>query len=167
MIKKNINVGDVFEIRFNSEHKKYMQFIFRDPLQMNTEVIRVFKKLYPIVKQPGIIDIVNDEIDFYAHCILKLAITKNAWKKVGNCSVVGNLNSIFFRVSGDSGLKLGQEPVKVSQKWYVWKLGDDKIVPVGKLEGVYKHAELGVVVPAYMIMHRMITGKYKFAYPGL
>jgi len=36
----------------------------------------------------------------------------------------------------------------------------------GKLEGKNQKSEIGSVIPAHQVRHRMRTGKYNFVYPG-
>lgn len=57
-------IGDVFSVKLNNEEKKYFQYITNDMLQLNSDMIRAFKKTYSIYEQSQARDIVNDEIDF-------------------------------------------------------------------------------------------------------
>ena len=88
------------------------------------------------------------------------------WEVVGNQINIGGTDHILFRGSGDSGVRAGQEPVKKSEKWYVWHINDNDFTTVGKLEGENRKAEIGVVVNPYDVLDRMKTGKYNFYYPG-
>jgi hypothetical protein len=157
-------IGNVFEVKLDDNNKKYFQYVANDLTQLNSDVIKAFKKLYPINENPDLSLVVKDEIEFYAHCVTSLGIKLGVWEKVGKTAIDGDLD-VLFRGSRDSGIKLGDEPVKISEKWYIWKINED-FKYVGKLEGENKKAEIGVVVNPFDIVHRMRTGKYDFVYPG-
>ena len=76
----------------------------------------------------------------------------NLWKKVGNISDVGKIDDILFRGSSDSGSKVGEENVKVSERWYVWRINDKDFTKVGKLKGENRKADIGIVVNPYMML---------------
>ena len=88
----------------------------------------------------------------------------NLWEKVGNIDDVGKTDHILFRGSSDSGSKPGEQ-IKISQKWYVWKINDNDFTRVGTLEGENRKAEIGLVVNPYDVIDRLKTGKYDFFYP--
>lgn len=165
MARANTKIGDVFMVKIDDESKKYFQYIVSDLTQLNSDVIRAFKKIYPINSNPDLSEIVNDEVDFYAHCVTKFGIKMKLWDKIGNTSDIGELDKILFRGSSDSGCKPGEQ-ILVSENWYVWKINDSDFTSVGKLEGENKNAELGIVVNPYDVRDRMSTGKYSFFYPG-
>ena len=111
-------------------------------------------------------EIVNGEVEFYAHCVTKWGVKMNLWEKVGNNKEIGALEHILFRDTNDYGCKVGEEPVKISSKWYVWHINDENFTRVGKLVGENRNAEIGVVVNPYDIVARIKTGKYNFIYPS-
>jgi len=166
MARASTKVGDVFSVKLDSTHKKYMQYIVSDLMQLNSDVIRAFKTTYPNDTKPSIEEIVKDEIDFYAHCVTKLGIKMGLWEKVGNSREIGDVSNVLFRGTSDSGRKLGEPPIEISNKWYVWRVNDKDFQQVGKLIGDYTRAEIGLVVNPYDIVERMKTGKYGFVYPG-
>lgn len=96
----------------------------------------------------------------------KLGVKMNVWEKVGLTKDVGVRSEILFRGSDDSGSLVGGEPVRVSDNWYVWRIGDPEFTYVGKLEGANRAAELGTVVNPYDVIERMKTGEYSFVYPS-
>lgn len=157
-------IGDIFSAKLDDNSKKYLQYIANDLTQLNSDVIRVFKKVYPVDANPDLSEVVKDEVDFYAHCVVNWGIKMGLWKKVGKFADIGRLE-IIFRSTDDSGLKPGEEPVRISHKWYVWKVNDKRSC-VGKLVGENKKSEIGVVVTPGDIIDRMKTGKYDFVYPG-
>lgn len=158
-----IKIGDVFFAKLDDSSKKYFQYVASDLAQLNSDVIRVFKKVYPIHAEPNLSEVVKDEVEFYAHCVTKWGIKFGLWQRIGNISDVGNVN-VLFRDTNDYGSKAGEQ-IKISDKWYVWKINDEKFTRVGKLVGENQKAEIGVVVPPISIVHRMRTGKYDFVYP--
>lgn len=166
MARTNTKIGDVFSVKINDTKKKYFQLIAFDLTQLNSDVIRAFRKEYSITDEPQLEEIINGEIDFYAHCVTKFGIKLGLWEQVGNLTDVGKTDHIVFRGTSDYGVRAGQEPVKVSEKWYIWHINDDDFTTVGKLEGVNRKAEIGVVVNPYDIVHRIQTGQYNFVYPG-
>jgi len=167
MARTNTKIGDVFSVKLDDKSKKYFQLIAFDLYQLNSDVIRAFKKVYSIDTNPDLSEITKGEVDFYAHCVTKFGIKMGLWEKVGNIANVGQTDHIIFRGTSDLGHKCGEEPIKISEKWYVWKLGDLQTVRVGKLEGENRKAEIGLVINPLGIVHRIKTGKYLFEnYPG-
>ncbi|MBP1483854.1 Imm26 family immunity protein [Acinetobacter nosocomialis] len=158
MKKKNTKIGDIFVVKLDNGHKKYFQLIAFDVTQLNSDVIRVFKKKYS--ENEGLIlsEIISDEVDFYAHCITIFGIKLGFWEKVGNIQEVGDVN-ILFRSSAD------HPKIDISNNWWVWSVNKPQQY-VGKLEGENLHAEIGSVIPPDSIVHRIKTGSYDFIYPG-
>lgn len=70
-------IGDIFCVEIESENKAYFQYIANDMTQLNSSVIRVFKKRYPMDYIFSIEDVVSDDVEFYAHTILKFGIQEN------------------------------------------------------------------------------------------
>ena len=79
-----INEGDIFEVPLDNNTKGYFQFIMLDLTQLNSEVIRVFRKQYPHDETIHLAEIVKDEVHFYAHVIIKFGVKMGLWKKIGN-----------------------------------------------------------------------------------
>jgi hypothetical protein len=157
--------GDVFSVKIDENHKKYFQLIAYDLTQLNSDVIRAFKEVYPINENPGLSDIVKGEIDFYAHCVTKFGVKLNLWEKVGNIKDTGDISLALFRGTSDYGKKIDGKRIEISNNWYIWRINED-FKDVGKLEGENRKAEIGVVVNPYDIVERIKTGKYNFFYPG-
>lgn len=158
-------IGDVFSVAIDNNKKKYFQYIANDLTQLNSDVIRAFKKIYPIDANLDLAEIVNDEVDFYAHCVVPLGVKMKLWNKIGNTTEIGNITQILFRGTSDYGVWIDNEPIKISTKWYVWKINDKDFTRVGTLKGKNISADIGVVVNPYDIVERMKTGKYSFFYP--
>jgi Immunity protein 26 len=156
----NTKIGDIFCVEVDNGSNMFMQFIASDITQLNSDVIRVFKKKYPKNIIPDLAEIVKDEILFYAHCVTKWGIKLRYWIKIGNISEVGDLTNILFRDTSD----YGNVEVKVSSKWWVWKINEEQKF-VGTLKGINKNAEIGIVMDSQSIVSRIKTGKYDGFYP--
>lgn len=165
MARVSTKIGDVFSVRIDKSSKKYFQLIAFDLTQLNSDVIRAFKDAYPIDTTPDLSEIVNGEIDFYAHCITRLGLKMNLWEKIGNNDEIGDTIHVLFRGTEDSGKLVDEEPIQISEKWYVWNI-NEKFRDVGKLKDKNREAEIGVIVNPYDIVERIKTGKYNFFYPG-
>jgi len=165
MARVNIKVGDIFSVSLDSNNEKYFQFIANDSIQLNSNVIRVFKGEYSNNTRPTGQEIIKGEVEFYAHCIINLGVKMGLWKKVDNNNDVGRFE-ICFKGTNDYGSKAGEEPVKVSNRWYVWKINDKEFTKIGTLVDPYKKAEIGIVINPLSILNRIRTGKYDFEYPG-
>lgn len=164
MARANTKIGDVFSVKIDESSKKYFQYVVSDLTQLNSDVIRAFREVYPINADPELSEIVRQEVEFYAHCVTKLGLKMKFWEKVGNISEVGEIAHILFRGTSDYGVWIGDEPIRISTKWYVWKV-NEPFRDVGKLEGENRKAEIGVVVNPYDIVERIKTGKYSFFHP--
>jgi len=157
-------VGDVFCVKLTESTKKYFQLIAFDLTQLNSDVIRAFKKEYPIETNTELLDVIKDEVEFYTHCNTNLGIKLNLWEKVGCIEEIGKTADIIFRGSSDSGSKPGEQ-IKLSSNWYIWRIGDGDFTKVGKLVGENRKAEIGIIVNPYDVVERLSTGKFSFFYP--
>lgn len=158
-------IGDVFSVAIDNNKKKYFQYIANDLTQLNSDVIRAFKKIYPIDVNPDLSEIVNDEVDFYAHCVVSLGVKMKLWNKIGNTTEIGNITQILFRGTSDYGVWIDNEPIKISTKWYVWKINDKDFTRVGKLEGDNRNAYVGIVINPLGIIELLKGNKYPINYP--
>jgi len=164
MARVSTKIGDVFSVKIDKNTKKYFQLIAFDLTQLNSDVIRAFKKTYSIDENTTISEIVDDEVEFYAHSVTKSGLKMNLWEKVGNITDVGTLNHILFRATSDYGVWVNDDPVKISQNWYIWKI-NESFRDVGQLKGENRKAEIGIVVTPGDVVERIKTGKYGFFYP--
>lgn len=154
-----IKIGDVFAVKLDEESKKHFQYVADDATQLSSNVIRAFSKAYRINDTPDLRDIVNDRVDFYTHVFIKLGLKLDFWEKVGNCEEIGEVN-VLFRDCGEIDHR-----VKISNNWWIWKINEPQKY-IGKLEGAYQKAEIGMVFAPPKIAQRMKTGKYDLVYPG-
>lgn len=165
MARSNTKIGDIFSARIDDGSKKYFQLIAFDLTQLNSDVIRAFKKIYPLNASPDLSEIVNGEVEFYAHCVTKLGLKMNLWERVGNTTEIGSTKDILFRDTNDYGSKVGENPIKISNNWYVWRINDKDFTHVGKLEGENRKAEIGIVINPLGIMELLKGNKYPVNYP--
>lgn len=160
MVKRIITkIGDVFSVEVSEGTQRYFQYVANDMTQLNSSVIRVFKKKYPVGQVTNFDEIANDEVDFYAHCVLRWGIELGYWQKVGKSQNIGSVE-VFFRDSDD----YGKPEIIVSNKWYVWKINKE-FKFIGRLTDKYQSAEIGIVVTPEDIVKRIKTGEYDFVYP--
>ncbi|MBW4890150.1 immunity 26/phosphotriesterase HocA family protein [Mucilaginibacter sp. HMF5004] len=164
MTRVNTKIGDIFSVNLGTNNKRYFQYIANDRSQLNSDVIRGFSKHYPIDSIPNLSEIIQDEILFYAHCITKLGVKMGLWEKVGNVQEIGNPFDILFKDTNDYGKKVGEEPIKVSDKWYVWRINEN-FLRIGKLEGEFRKAYMGLVINPNGIVELLKGKKYPINYP--
>ena len=75
-------MGDIFCVEIDNGYKRFFQYIINDIEALNSSVIRVFKTHYPMDYRPIIEEIVMDEVEFYAHTVLRAGIVYGAWYKL-------------------------------------------------------------------------------------
>lgn len=159
-------IGDVFSVKLDDRSKKYFQLVAYDLTQLNSDVIRAFKRKYSISATPDLSEVVNGEVEFYAHCVTKLGLKMNLWEGVGNNAEIGNTKDILFRDTNDYGLKIGEKSIKTSKNWHIWRVNDKDFTRVGKLEGENRKAEIGIVINPLGIIELLKGNKYPVNYPG-
>jgi len=166
-MKKRVitKIGDIFSVKVNERKKKYFQLIAFDITQLNSDVIRVFKEEFSTDEEPDLDQVVKGEVQFYAHCVTRAGIKFGFWEKVGKSKDIGKIGHIIFRDTEDYATVRGEEPITVSNNWYVWHIGDSDFTDVGKLKGENRKAEIGIVFDPESIVHRVKTGQYKWSYP--
>lgn len=140
-------VGNVFCTEIDNQYKCYFQYIANDKSQLNGSTIRVFKTHYPMDNVADLDAIVNDEVSFYAHAMLKVGIEMGAWYKVGNHKDVGDVKSVGFKL--------------FSYEWYVWNISCPYVF-VHKLNDEQKRYDWGPVYPYFAIIEKIRTGTNSF-----
>ena len=84
MVKRVVTkIGNIFCAEIDGQYKCYFQYIANDLTELNSSVIRVFKRHYPIEYIPDFDKIVKDEVSFYDHTVLSVGIRYGYWSKVG------------------------------------------------------------------------------------
>ena len=121
--------------------------------------MRVFKERKSKGDVPGVNQVVHGAVDFHAHVFLSVGVTLNFWHKLSRAEAKGGID-VIFRNSSD----YGKSKDKFSNNWFVWRI-DGPYTKVGSLRGLYRNAEIGVVVPPDSLVYRMNNGVYDFYYP--
>ena len=160
-------IGDVFCAEIDNKYKCYFQYIEKDLSQLNSSVIRAFKRRYPIEYNPIIEEIVTDEILFYAHTILRAGIDYNAWYKVGKSKNLGleGLNEVLWGHPSmyKSYFENNSPQIKTVnplENWTIW-YSNCKTVNIGILPvKYYEIIEGGAVFPYSSIVNRFKYGYY-------
>lgn len=155
--KKRIHtsVGDIFQVEIGDNQVKYFQYVARDLLLLNSDVIRVFRKIFVKDNLIDFDDLVKDEDCYIAHTSVSTGVKMGCWEKVGSSKIVLDVNNLF-RVSrnhGDTSV----------ENWYVWRLGDDDMRYVGNLEYESKDATIGVVSAPIVMKFKIIEGENVFS----
>lgn len=154
-------IGDIFEVKIDDEHVKYMQYVVSDLTQLNSDVVRIFKPVYRIDEKPDIELIVKGEVENFVHCATKLGIKMGYWSKIGNSSFLGDYSKVTFRCS----LDYGKSPLtEVSHSWWVWKINEDQ-VHVTAIEDEFKNSFIGTVFSPDSTLEIVKCGYFPFYYP--
>ena len=153
-MKKRIitKIGDVFCIAIDGKYKKYLQYIVNDLTQLNSDVVRVFKELYPIEVEPELSEVIKGDVDFYAHCVVSAGIKRELWEKVGNVKDVGETKHILFKIKKDFSSSEKQDD------WEIWNVNEEPL-RIRVQDEAFKQAYLGLVFQPERIVYRMKTGK--------
>ena len=161
-------IGDIFCVEIDGKYKCYFQYICSDISQLNSSVIRMFRTRYPLDYMPDINNIVKDEVQFYAHTILRPGIADGIWIKVGKSNDIGNdtYKTILFGYC-NSNIFINTELhiVNPLENWMIWHI-DEPLQRVRLLSPQQKE-ELtdGSVVPYSYILDRIKYGYYKNTNP--
>ncbi len=148
-------IGDIFSVTLDNSNLRFFQYIANDWSQLNSSVIRVFKREYPAEYVLNPEEVVADEIDFYAHTVLKFGIIDGAWQKVGKCQNVGDTENIVFRMYIEDAFN-HEERI-----WQAWYINKDERFTIGKLSQYYReNSDIGLVFHFSNIVGRIKTGRY-------
>lgn len=150
--------GDLYEIPLPNSKKGYFQYLMIDPAQLNSEVIRVFKKKYNMNESIALNEIIADDVIWYMHTTIPAGIKQGLYYKIGNVEL-GNFHIPSFR-SDRSGVS--HYPGRISDEWYIWRAGDNDARKIGYLSQEYKKLDIGGIFPPSDIIYRMNNGKSEF-----
>ncbi len=158
-------IGDVFCAEIENQSKRYFLYIVNDMEMLNSSVIRVFKTHYPMAHKPIYDEVVKDEIEFYAHTVLRTGIVNNAWYKVGKSNNIGEdeYMGVLFGISQNCIVHslTDIEWVDPAENWFIGHINEPR-VRVGRLTEKYQHVEIDSVMPYIEIINRMRYGYYTF-----
>lgn len=153
-----MGIGDVFKVQLEDRRVRPFQHVAQDKTQLNSDVIRVFKRVLQPNEMFELQDVVSSPVDFHAHVYVASAARPGLWQKIGKADVVGRVD-VIFRQSNEIGAG-----VQRSNDWSVWKV-NEPMIHLGSLSEKYKEAEIGVVKNLMDIIERMRSGMYAFMYP--
>ncbi len=71
----------------------------------------------------------------------------------------------YIKDTSEYARKKGEEPTKISNKWYIWRINDENFTQVGKLEGENRNAFIGLVINPLGIVELAKGNKYPDNYP--
>lgn len=148
-------IGDVFCVEIDNEYKCFFQYVANDRAWLNSSVIRVFKKHYPMDYVPEIEEIVQDEEHFCAHIILRVGIEDGTWYKVGKSANLGEPDKIMFRLFDEGDFSR----MTRSFRWFVWQINCES-KNIGLLRKRYRHYNLGWVFIPEDIVSKIKTDKF-------
>lgn len=152
-------VGDIFCVEL-SEYKVYFQFVAVDTSQLNSTTIRVFETKYPLDYVFRAEEVVNDDVSFFAHTMLKVGLKQNLWTKVGKSKNLGDLDQVLFRTTSD------WTPYRL--KAYRWWVGgiNQEYEMIGELTEEYKKkSHFGWVMRPIDIVEKIEFGDYQVKLP--
>lgn len=158
-------IGDVFCADLGDGRKGYFQYVAIDSTMLNSSVIRVFKRRYKSDEHPTIEEILKDEVQFYAHTVLRPGIEFNYWHKVGKSDEIGieEVKKVLFGFTQDTDENWFGRIIDVDPRkhWQIWHLNEDE-KKIGRLPKKYREVvEFGIVIPYIEIFSRMKYGYYK------
>lgn len=156
-------IGNVFCAEIDGKYKVYFQYIANDMSQLNSSVIRVFKRRYPLDANPKMDDIVKDDVIFHMHTVLRVGIEDGIWYKVGRSNDLGldQLSKVWFGSVPDSIFnweKMQSIPCNPEETLYVWHVNEKRIRVDKSLQNQYDNIEPGSVVPFIVIISRIKYG---------
>ena len=144
-----VKPGDIFCIELDTDKKCYFQYLTKDIEQLNSDVIRVFKTIYPKNIEPTYEEIVSDEISFHVHTFVNFWAKKGYWNKVGKAVIEKGACNIYFKTYEEDDKKT---------EWRIWKVNKYDRFCKWITKRLYEKAEWGEVVPAKNVIQKITNG---------
>ena len=148
-------VGDLFCVEIDNKYKCYFQYVANDMTMLNSSVIRVFSRHYPLDYDLIADDVVKDNINFSAHTVLRFCIMNHAWYKVGRHDDIGNPKDVCFRWFKE----IDFSKINKSYNWIIWKISEEQRF-IGEISEKYKSIDLGIVFSYENIVNKIRTGEF-------
>lgn len=148
--------GDIFVVKLADGNKRYFQYIATDMTQLNSSVVRVFKKIYPFEYSFKADEIISDEVDFYAHTMINPGQKMGFWEKVGKSTELGDLD-IWFRTYQND--EIHTPVMDIRKGWSVWSMNSPMNYVGQKLTDEQEKMPLGIVYNPMAIVNKIKTGK--------
>lgn len=152
-----VHSGDIFSVITESGAKRYFQFVTKDTSEFDSDVIRIFKKVYPIDSSPSTAEIVGDTIECYMHTMVSWGLYLGLWTRSGSDDNIGKLD-ISFRRSKDYG-RFSLFEKRVSNNWEVWTMNQPK-QSVGMLPESHYSADIGDIGSPSTVLKRINEGYF-------
>ena len=147
-------IGDIFSVTLDNGNLRFFQYVANDWTDLNSSVIRVFKKEYPKGYELNPEEVVSDNVDFYAHTILGMGVTDGDWQKVGKCEDVGDTENILFREVRKNAVDHNE---RIWKAWYINKEWNT----IGKLTDDFRaKSDIGSVWVSSALVYRIKNGVY-------
>lgn len=152
-----IQPGELFSLITDSGLKHYFQFVAKDTTANDSDVIRIFKKSYPLDAVPSTTEIVDDDVECYMHTMVSWGLYFGLWTRSGFDKNIGRMD-ISFRRSKDYG-RFSLNKKRVSNNWEIWTINTPKQV-VGILPKDYYSANIGDIGSPSMVLKRINEGYF-------
>lgn len=153
------NIGSIFAVTEEDGRRRFFWCVGKDSSQLNSDLIVVFREVYPASATPDFDEVVAGDVEFYCHVFLRVGTKLGYWSRVA-LRPVRRVFSMVFRDTND----YGNPSSRLSERWYVWQPNEPFQV-VGRLTGEMRMAEPGVVFPPDSVVARIRTGRYGIQYP--
>lgn len=166
MVKRIVTkIGNIFCAEIDGKYKVYFQYICSDMSQLNSSVIRVFSRRYPMDYVPKMEEIVNDEVQFYAHTILRAGIADGAWTKVGKSTDLGNgehKQVLFGYCLSTIFTKPDNRIIEVNplEHWFIWHIGE----PIQRVDTFLSPAQTEILAEGGVMPYTAILDMMKYGY---
>lgn len=124
----NVRIGDIFCAEIEGWFKRFFQFVGKDVENLNSAVIRVFERTYPMEEQPDVAQILDDRTEFYTHTFVQPGLKARAWYKVGHAKETGEkeLRHVLFANFIDRELLSERKlDAHIEGIWRCWHFGEE------------------------------------------
>lgn len=168
MKKTVVRISNVFCVEIDGRYKCYFQYVCRDRVMLNGQVIKVFKTRYPMDYEPVLDDIVRDEVAFYAHTIIRAGLYYNAWYKVGQSApiVSDDHEKVVWGIANDIVVGIGlihNIYIDPMENWILWYTNQNRFQIGGVFPESYcDKVEYGALIAFVDIVNRIKLGYYTY-----
>lgn len=154
--------GDIYKVELKENKVKYFQFLSKDKLRFNSDIIIIYRDVYDTKEDVDFRELTNkNNINFIAHTSILTGLRLKEWIKVCNYKLPDKLNPKF------RAAKNFKEGLKSSDEWYKWSPQDLKYEYVSSSRNKLNNSYVGIVFSPYQIVKLMRTHKNNFDYPQI
>ncbi len=163
-------VGDVFNVASDKYGTWYLQLVYLDVANMNSDVV-IGIHLSDDDQDMAITETVKLSYTFYLHTTVKFGVKEGLLEKIGNVPVVADISNMSFKYYRDhnhieilrrTAERTGNRslaPKYAEPYWDIWTLGDASFHSVSGEEGNDTKAEPGAIFPPQTIIERIKIGR--------